>query len=201
MYMPPAFRCDDEAVAFEIIERYSFGTLVGRANGGLFATHLPFLLDREQRTLFGHIARANPQVESLTSGEELLAIFEGPHAYISPTEYVVRPAVPTWNYVAVHVTGPVRVLQEPQELTARIDALVQRYEATRPQPWSGELPELLRSQLLSQIVGFEIVWSRLECKLKLSQNRPEADRRQLRQRWSAGSPVEQSLCDWLDRAQ
>src|SRR5215211_144800 len=103
MYIPPHFAESVLPKLHEAIERYSFATLVSGSEGDLFASHLPLLVDRNQGpqgTLVGHMARANPQWRA-AAGKEVMAIFHGPHAYISPTWYQAPEVVPTWNYVAV----------------------------------------------------------------------------------------------------
>src|SRR5438445_13331101 len=109
MYIPAHFLESDLPTLHEFIERNSFGLLVSQCDGSPFASHLPFLLERSsgsRGTLVGHMARANPQWEQ-ASGQRVLAVFSGPHAYISPTWYEADAVVPTWNYAAVHVTGHV----------------------------------------------------------------------------------------------
>src|SRR5262245_55708329 len=106
MYIPTAFAETDPGTLFGFIEAYSFGLLVSTHQGGPFASHLPLLLEREagpHGTLLGHMARANPQWHDL-DGQEVLAVFSGPHAYVSPTWYESEQVVPTWNYVAVHAS-------------------------------------------------------------------------------------------------
>jgi transcriptional regulator len=126
----------------------------------------------------GHIARANPQVADLDRGGEALAIFLGPHAYVSPTWYTAGPAVPTWNYTAVHAYGEVRAIRDPAWLRDMVGRLSERHEAREPTlPWRmQDLPETYLAGMLNGIVGIELAVSRLEGKFKLSQNRPMADR-------------------------
>src|SRR5689334_11890616 len=113
MYIPPHFAASDPQLGLDIIDRHSFATLVTVHDGLPFATHLPLLLEQRgpRRTLVGHVARANPKWQHLELGQRVLAVFAGPHAYVSPTWYEPRPDnVPTWNYVAVHVRGRPRLL-------------------------------------------------------------------------------------------
>src|SRR5437899_3081762 len=128
MYIPTAFRADDRAALYDLIERHGFGTLVTVIDGLPFATHLPFLIDRERGVLLGHVARANPHGRALDGPGESLAIFQGPHGYVSPSWYLTAPAVPTWNYAAVHVYGVPRPFDEARllDLLAR---LVRKYES------------------------------------------------------------------------
>ncbi len=105
MYIPAAFAVKDEAILFDFIDRHSFATLVSTIDDVPFATHLPVLLDRARNRLLGHVAYANPHWRCFDGVREVLIIFQGPHAYVSPSWYVETPAVPTWNYAAVHVYG------------------------------------------------------------------------------------------------
>ncbi|MDY3554533.1 FMN-binding negative transcriptional regulator [Gemmata sp. JC717] len=178
MYTPPHFAEDDRDALHDLIERYSFGLLVSRVAGEPFATHLPFLLDRTagpHGTLVGHMARANPHWHDLTA-EPVLAVFSGPHAYISPAWYETEHAVPTWNYVAVHATGRAALVEDHTELLDIVRRSVSYYEAARPNPWALNESGPFVERLLPQIVGFRIEIERLEGKKKLSQNHPRERR-------------------------
>jgi len=175
MYIPPAFCVSDLPTLHDFIERHSFGLLVSLREGAPFASHLPFLLDRragEQGTLVGHIARANPQWNQW-EGQEALAVFSGPHAYISPTWYDSANVVPTWNYVAVHATGRMRLVEDPAGLLDIVQRTVEVYERGMPNPWTMQEAGTFIERLLPQIVGFRMELERLEGKWKLSQNHPE----------------------------
>jgi transcriptional regulator len=174
MYVPPHFAETDPARCHDFIERHSFGLLVSEVDGAPFATHLPFLLDRgagPRGTLVGHLARANPQWREL-SRQTPLVVFGGPHAYVSPAWYEAENVVPTWNYVAVHAYGPVQLVEESGELFDIVRRTVERYEGSRPRPWSLGEPSAFTERMLAQIVGFRISIERLEGKWKLSQNHP-----------------------------
>jgi len=173
MYIPQAFAVDDREALYEFLERFAFATLVTAPGGEPFASHVPLWLDRERNVLAGHLARANPQTQHFDTSETL-AIFLGPHAYVSPTWYATAPAVPTWNYIAVHVTGVARRLS-PERTVEVVDHLVAKYESSRANPWPNQLPAEYRERMLSAIVGFELPLSRVEGKFKLSQNRSEED--------------------------
>jgi transcriptional regulator len=178
LYVPPLFRIDDQAKLAEFIARNAFGTLVSSGEDGLRVSHIPFLpevgADGKLR-LLGHVARANGQWRELEGAREVLAIFQGPHGYISPTWYENHPAVPTWNYAVVHAHGKVRPLDEAG-LRRLIGRLSDTYEAGRPNPWrmEAQADEFLAG-LVKAIVGFELEVERLEGKFKLSQNRPGND--------------------------
>lgn len=173
MYCPESFRVADLDQLHGFIERESFATLVSPSVDGPFASHLPFLLDRSRGPygcLIGHLARANSQWRT-AAGQTVLAIFQGPHAYVSPSWYEERDAVPTWNYVTVHARGVFTVIEDREQLRSIVRQTVAQYEANRPQPWSADTPDAkFVDKLLEGIVGFEIPIARLDGKWKLSQN-------------------------------
>jgi transcriptional regulator len=179
VYLPPAFSETRPAVLVAHIERYDFGLLVSHGTGGLVASHIPFLVEHrdEELHLLGHLARPNPQIEELGADGEVLAIFSGPHAYISPGWYLDGPSVPTWNYVDVHAYGTIRLVEDSEWLLRFLRRLSARHEADNPEPWRIEnLPETYLKGMLKGIIGLDISVTRLEGKYKLSQNRPAADR-------------------------
>ena len=177
VYLPPHFTETREDVLLAHIERHDFGLLITQG-GGLIASQVPFLVERRDGKLYllGHLARANPQCAALDAGEAL-AIFHGPHAYVSPSWYEAGPAVPTWNYASVHAYGTPRVIGERDWLTSLLRRLSVRHEAREAVPWRmDDQPAAYLAGMLGGIVGFEIAVSRLEGKFKLSQNRPSGDR-------------------------
>jgi transcriptional regulator len=179
VYLPPVFTEARPAMLAAHIEQHNFGLLVSGGMEGLVASHIPFVVDRdgEQLHLLGHLARPNPQIEDLARGGEMLAIFSGPHAYISPRWYASGPSVPTWNYVDVHAYGSVRLVEDGDWLRGLLRRLTARHEAGSPAPWRmQDLPETYLAGMLEGIVGFDIAVTRLEGKYKLSQNRPAVDR-------------------------
>jgi transcriptional regulator len=180
MYVPQAFATSDQTAIADLISAYGFATLVTAGDDGIVATHVPTLYAPsrgKQGMLEAHLARTNPHGRAL-DGASVLAIFTGPHAYISPSWYETHPSVPTWNYAAVHVYGRARLVEDPQQLRDLVGRLVDKYEAGRPAPWSmAGLSERYVSGMLNAIVGVEIDIERIEAKHKLSQNRKPADRR------------------------
>jgi transcriptional regulator len=180
VYLPPAFTETRTELLIEHIERYDFGLLVSHGNAGMIASQIPFLVERRDGVLYlqSHLARANPQGADVDGNGEALAVFTGPHAYVSPTWYAAGPAVPTWNYATVHAYGAARRVADPDWLRALLHRLTERHEAREPAPpWRMEdQPEPYLRSMLNGIVGIEIEVSRLEGKFKLSQNRPAADR-------------------------
>lgn len=172
MYVPSAFERTEPAELFAFIEAHSFAVLVSTRNGEPFATHLPLLLERDagpNGTLVGHMARANPQWHDL-DGQPVLAVFSGPHAYVSPSWYEAENVVPTWNYVAVHATGTFRLVDDPAAITGIVAASVAEYERNMPVPWRLDAKSAYVQKLVGAIVGFRIEVTRLEGKWKLSQN-------------------------------
>jgi len=176
MYTPATFKVTDSAVLTEAIRANSFGVLVAQDGTGFEATHIPMQLnetDGDNGTLSGHLARPNPLWE-LADGKRVLAVFSGPHAYISPTWLGEPNLVPTWNFVAVHVTGTFRAIHEPSKILDIVNRSVDTYEAALPTPWRNELDEKVTSKLVNAIVGFTIEIDKIEGKWKLSQNRSKA---------------------------
>ena len=183
MYNPPSFAEHDVAVMHDFIEAHPFGALVTTSSSGLFATHLPLVLDRQlgpHGTLQGHIARANPHHEVAGDGSEALVLFTGADSYVTPSMYASKAkhgkVVPTWNYVAVHAHGTLRFVREPDALRVHLARLTARHETSRRQPWSiTDAPADYIEKQLGAIVGVEIEITRLEGKWKMSQNRPAED--------------------------
>ena len=179
MYVPPAFREDDIAKLHALMRQHSFATLVTHEEAGPFASHLPLLIGGSNGpcgTLRGHMARANPQWRHFRDSGEVLAIFTGPHAYVSPSWYETELSVPTWNYAAVHAHGTPRLIEDLDAVLALLRETVAVYEGGFETPWPFALPEEFTRRLIQGIVAFEIEITRLEGKLKLNQNRPESDR-------------------------
>jgi transcriptional regulator len=178
MYLPKSFQVEDLVELHGFMQAHNFATLVTQHQGAPFATHLPFLVDAQRGpygTLLAHLARANPQWRDFGGGGEALVIFQGPHAYISPSWYATHPSVPTWNYAVVHTYGVPRIIEDHATLRPMLEALVDTHEAAFAQPWRMDLPHDYLDKMMRAVVGFEIEITRLEGKLKLSQNRSEHD--------------------------
>jgi len=181
MYVPPHFAESDPAALHAFVERHSFGLLVSQVGGVPFASHLPLLLDRAagpHGTLVGHMARANPQWREL-AGQTALAVFSGPHAYVSPTWYEAENVVPTWNYVAVHAYGRAELVEDRAGVLEIVRRSVAVYEAGMPRPWVLDTSPVFLDRLLPQIVGFRVAIDRIEGKWKLNQNHPVERRRKV----------------------
>lgn len=179
MYTPAHFAEPDLAACQALIRANSFGILISAGPDGIVATHLPFLIEPARGplgTLVAHMARANPQWQKLPEAGELLVVFPGIHAYISPAWYQSRLAVPTWNYEAVHAYGTARLIEPPDDVKAMLHRLVAENEAAAGSGWSMDrLPADFVDKQVKGIIGFEIALTRLEGKRKLSQNRPAQD--------------------------
>jgi transcriptional regulator len=185
MYVPPHFLEDDKAALHRAIRETRLATLVTLGSEGLEASHVPILLDEGEGpygTIRGHLARANPQWRRAAVETPALVMFLGPDAYVSPNWYATKretgKVVPTWNYLAIHAYGRVEFFEDAERLRAIVTSLTQRHEGRREKPWAvSDAPEdYIRAQLRG-IIGFRLPIDRLEGKWKLSQNRPEADRR------------------------
>ena len=177
MYIPAAFAETDPARLHAFIRRHSFAVLTSHDERGLTASHLPLLLDSGAGPLgqlLGHMARANPQWRDLRG--EVMGVFSGPHAYVSPAWYEEKGTVPTWNYIAVHAYGTFHVVEDKDALLAILRRSVTTYESPRPQPWTFDEREAHVERMLKAIVGFRIEITRLEGKWKLSQNQTEGRR-------------------------
>jgi len=166
--------------------------------GAPFATHLPILVDERRGplgTLRGHVARANPHWRHLAAGRPTLVVFSGAHAYVSPSWYATHPAVPTWNYVAVHASGTGALVEDAEQVRALLADLVHVYESPGPEAWSFEaLPADYVAGMQRGIVAFEIPIARLEGKAKLSQNRDAVDRGRTREALAASDdPVARAV--------
>ena len=176
MYIPEFNRVRGHAEAVSFMQSNPFAILVSPSDDGPFATHIPILFreGNDQMVLHGHMAKANPHWGLLQNGQESLAIFHGPHAYISPSLYESRESVPTWNYAAVHVYGHASLVTEPERLLDETRDIINAFDPSYYAQWNG-LSDKFRYGMLKHIVGFEMVATRIEAKFKISQNRSKAD--------------------------
>lgn len=204
LYVPGSFRESDVAVMQEFMQRYPFATVVSYRDG-IHVSHLPVLLDPHRGaygTIVGHLARANAHWRAFDGATTTTCIFHGPHAYISPTWYTARPAVPTWNYAVVHASGTPAIVNDDR-LAGIIDETLAAFEpALRDPEADGSVPETYRASLLKAIVGFEMPIERLDGKFKLGQNRSAEDQAGIRSALEAhgGSATELlALMQWRGR--
>ena len=180
MYIPTPFLIEDRKVIMGFMRQFDFAVVVSHSpEVGLVVSHVPVLIREvgSELHVVGHVARGNSHWRALAGRAESMVIFQGPHAYVSPTWYTASAAVPTWNYAVVHAHGTARIREDAPFITGIVEDLTRRYEEHREPRWSTEaLPEASYGKLLNAIVGFEFAVSRCEAKFKLGQNRSVQDR-------------------------
>ncbi|MBU8576218.1 FMN-binding negative transcriptional regulator [Bacillus sp. FSL M8-0266] len=191
MHIPSFFQVKDMEEVKAFIQSHSFATVVTTMDGKPIATHIPvsFLQIEDSFVISGHMAIGNPQWKTFEENEQVLVIFQGPHAYISSSWYE-KEAVPTWNYQAVHVYGKAKLL-EKSELVKELTTMLETYESHREQPvlWHTLSDELLEKQMKG-IVGFKIIIDEVQAAFKLSQNRHERDYAHIIEKLEAEGEVE-----------
>jgi transcriptional regulator len=204
MYTPKFNQVADRVLLIEAMRAYSFAILIGpqsdpASDASPVATHLPLVVrdEGEHGLLEGHFARANPHWKSL-AGQETLVVFSGPHAYVSPALYTEALSVPTWNYIAVHAYGKLTLVEDEPGKDALLTGLINANEPAYAEKWMA-MPEGFRRSMLAGIIGFRIPIARIEGKFKLSQNRPETDRRSVQASQAAGDSDQQALAAWMSR--
>ncbi len=206
MYTPRAFTEEAPLELQRLIRDTRLALVVTHGPEGLQASHLPLLLKADEGphgTLYGHLARANRQWQTLAAGGEVLVIFTGGDAYVSPSFYPAKAehgkVVPTWNYLAVHAYGQAEVFDEPPRLLDLVSSLTDRHEADRASPWQvTDAPADYIDGMLRAIVGFALPITRLEGKRKLSQNRSPADVQGVRQGLAASTDIlDRNLAHWM----
>lgn len=183
MYIPPHFKEDRTDALHAAIRDAGAATLVSMTPDGLFASHAPLLLDRDPApygTLIGHLAKANPHARLADPTVQTLVIFHGPDGYITPSYYAAKrehgKVVPTWNYSAIHAYGTLEFFDDPARLLDVVTRLTERHEAPRAAPWAvSDAPDDFVQGMLRGIVGLSLRITRLEGKVKMSQNRPATD--------------------------
>lgn len=177
MYIPKHFQLHEKGTILAFMRQYPFATMVSTVNGHPVATHLPFHLKEagDELVLTAHMAKANPQWKDM---EEVLVIFQGPHAYISPQHYEKEDNVPTWNYVAVHAYGTVKIITDETKGYAMLEELMQQSEPGYLAQWERLSPDY-KQRLYKGIVPFEVTVTELQAKHKLSQNKTAQERQQI----------------------
>jgi transcriptional regulator len=184
VYLPRHFAEPRVETMHELIRERPLATLVTLTSQGLEANHVPLRLSAEPHPfgmLRGHVARGNPLWREAAAGAEVLAIFHGPQAYITPSWYPAKKetgkVVPTWNYVVVHAHGTLRVVDDPAWLRTQLEALTAHNEASFAEPWQvADAPDDYIEKMIGAVVGIEITITRLAGKWKLSQNHPHSNR-------------------------
>ena len=201
MYLPPHFKGDLEQAA-TLIRNHPFASLISVDDAGVsYVTHLPLHLEvqGEQLVLLGHCAKANPHWRYLKARAQAVTTFLGPHAYLSPQVYPDLARVPTWNYLAVHCTVQATLVEEPAAKDALLEKLIGDHEPAYAEQWRS-LGEDFAHKMLAGIVGFELLVTEWQCKLKLNQHRPEAhDATQ--KIYASGNDDQRALAHWMDRLQ
>ena len=185
MYLPSQFAETRAEILHALMARHPLATLITAGSEGLLADHLPMMFSSQAAgpgLLTGHVARANPVWRDHRSDQEVLAIFQGPEAYITPSYYPEKAAsgkvVPTWDYAVVHARGTLRFIHDRDWLHGLVTRLTQAHEAPRAIPWQvGDAPPDYIDKMLTAIVGFELSIRSLTGKWKISQNRAVADQR------------------------
>jgi transcriptional regulator len=183
MYLPSHFEESRLEVLHAAIAAHPLGLLITHGSDGLAANSVPFLIDTKPGapgTLHAHVARAN-RLWQTAADTEVLVVFQGPQAYVSPGWYPSKAAtgkvVPTWNYVMVQARGRLRAIEDPTALHALVSRLTRTHEAAQPQPWAvTDAPADYIDSMLRAIVGIEIEVATLTGKWKVSQNRSASDR-------------------------
>jgi transcriptional regulator len=183
VYVPAHFNEDRLDVLHGLIRATGLATLVSMTADGLIASHAPLMLDPDPApygTLIGHLAKANPHARAADAGVQTLVIFQGADGYITPSYYAAKrehgKVVPTWNYAAVHAYGTLEAFDDPDRLLGVVTRLTQMNESPRAQPWAvGDAPGDFVQGMLRGIVGIALPITRLEGKVKMSQNRPATD--------------------------
>ncbi len=204
MYLPKHFENPDGALALAVMRENNFALLVSNDDAGVpFATHLPVIVSQRgdgagaQVVIEAHVAKPNPHWRYMQARPEVMLVFQGPHAYMSPRVYPDLARVPTWNYLAVHAYGRVAFLEGEAKKDALLKGLIALHEPEYAAQWRGLEPEF-QSKMLSGIVAFEITVDRIEAKFKLNQHRKEAHAA-MQARYAAGTPNERALGVWMTR--
>jgi transcriptional regulator len=174
MYTPDLYKNEDPEAIRTFLKENSFGLLINQTNGKLCATHIPIELEVDQNgkeILQGHLSKLNPQATGFTENDQVLAVFTGPHSYISSSWYD-HENVPTWNYIAVHVYGRIKIVDEATTI-AQLKKLVDKYEANSANPVRVEDLSKKTMREAKGVFGFEIEIDEIQATKKLSQNRDD----------------------------
>ena len=205
MYLPVQFNAKDPNAAPDLMRAHPLASLISVDDDGFpFVSHLPLHLEQragddgqQQYVLWGHCARPNPHWRYLMARPQALVTFMGPHAYMSPSVYPDLARVPTWNYLAVHCAVQARLIDDPAEKDRTLKMLIADHELAYAEQWRG-LGEDFAQKMLAGIVAFELVVTRLECKLKLNQHRPESHTA-MRGAYESAGENGRELVTWMNR--
>jgi transcriptional regulator len=200
MYLPQQFNSKNNSDAIELMRENPFASLISVDEAGFpFVSHIPLHLEVRESglVLWGHVAKPNPHWRYLLERPQALVTFLGPHAYLSPSVYPDLTRVPTWNYLAVHCKVNARLIEDTVEKDVLLKKLIGEHEPAYAAQWRS-LGEEYQLKMLAGIVGFELAVSKIQCKLKLNQHRPEATE-STKALYARGGENELSLVRWMDR--
>lgn len=200
MYIPKQFEAEDfnDVVAF--MQRYNFAPIISVSNHRPVATHLPFVVEREEDdiVLTSHFARANKQWEDIAS-KEVLCIFSEPHAYISPKNYEQKENVPTWNYISVHAYGKTELVSDEEEVMLLLEKMIHTFEPDYFNQWQN-LSEVYKHKMMNGITAFRIYVHQLLANEKLSQNKNETERKSIIEDLAGSSlESERTIADYMEK--
>lgn len=171
MYIPKYFQIHDEEIIYDFVKEYSFATLFSQHNGEPYATHLPLTLNKSENALYGHFARPNEQWRDI-GNQQVLVVFQGPHCYISPSWYETLMAVPTWNYISIHIYGRLEIIENQKKIFESLNDMVNKYEKPDSSYNLNNIDSKFMEGMTKGIVAFKINITKIEAKAKLSQNHP-----------------------------
>jgi transcriptional regulator len=205
VYVPTQFKSQDLSDAIELMTAHSFATLIANDDEGWpYITYLPLHVEMikaeaptPQVVLFGHVAKANPHWRYLRNRGAAVVSFLGPHAYMSPRVYPDSKRVPTWNYLAVQCRVAVRLIEGHEATDGMLVKLIEDYDPEYLRQWRS-LDEHYVNTMLAGIVGFELLVTEMQCKLKLNQHRPESHAA-MREAYAGGNDNERELAQWMER--
>ena len=202
MYLPDLYAVTDKRQIYDFIRSNGFGILFSHQGPGPTATHLPFILvegAEGEATIIGHMARANEQWKH-ADGQDVLVVFHGPHAYVSPTWYREEDVVPTWNYAVVHVYGTFEAVQDREETVNIVRQIVDYYESFEPCAWTTDFDSPYNKKMIKGVTAFKIRIDRMEGKWKMGQNRPTHLRRRAIEELRARPGENEQAIAWLMEA-
>jgi transcriptional regulator len=198
MYLPPQFKSKNGLDAVELMRKHPFASLISVDDEGLpFVSHIPLHLEirGDQQVLWGHVAKPNSHWRYLQKRPKAIATFLGPHAYMSPQVYPDLARVPTWNYMAVHCTVEASVVEDAAQKDALLKKLIGDHEPAYAAQWRS-LGDEFAQKMLAGIVGFELLITDLQCKVKINQHRPEAHA-SMQAMYASGNENERALAQWM----
>lgn len=203
MYVPTAHKIEDPELIIALMRQNPFATLISVIDGAPVATHIPVLVESaDPVVLCGHIARQNRHWKVWDSDMESLVIFAGPHGYVSPSWYRSRPNVPTWNYVSIHAYGKVEIEEDLAQVQAHLERMVENFDPDLSKAQPESLTTEYLQRLMPGVVMFRMTVDRIEAKAKLNQNKAEADRLAVRERYlDSEIPDEQRMAELMPAAE